>query len=55
MRDQAAESVMCCMCQVAYAGQRPLDVWHDQIGDPTTAEAICDRLLLTLLLPAPDG
>lgn len=25
--------------------QRPPDLWHDQIGDPTTTDAICDRLL----------
>ena len=25
--------------------QLPIALWHDQIGDPTTADAICDRLL----------
>ena len=25
--------------------QRPPDLWHEQIGDPTTADAICDRIL----------
>jgi len=25
--------------------QLPVDHWHDHIGDPTTADAICDRLL----------
>jgi DNA replication protein DnaC len=25
--------------------QRPPELWHDQIGDPTTADAICDRML----------
>jgi len=25
--------------------QRSSELWHDQIGDPTTADAICDRLL----------
>lgn len=25
--------------------QRPPDLWHAQIGDPTTADAICDRML----------
>ena len=25
--------------------QLPVDLWHDHIGDPTTADAICDRLL----------
>lgn len=25
--------------------QRAPELWHDQIGDPTTADAICDRLL----------
>lgn len=25
--------------------QIPVELWHDQIGDPTTADAICDRLL----------
>ncbi len=25
--------------------QLPVELWHDQIGDPTTADAICDRLL----------
>lgn len=27
------------------ATQLPLDRWHDQIGDPTYADAICDRLV----------
>ncbi|MCY0993108.1 ATP-binding protein [Nannocystis sp. ILAH1] len=25
--------------------QRSPELWHDQIGDPTTADAICDRML----------
>lgn len=25
--------------------QLPIEVWHDQVGDPTIADAICDRLL----------
>lgn len=25
--------------------QRPPELWHAQIGDPTTADAICDRML----------
>ena len=25
--------------------QFPTDTWHDQLGDPTTADAICDRIL----------
>lgn len=25
--------------------QLPPELWHDQIGDPTTADAICDRML----------
>ncbi|MCP4002935.1 MAG: ATP-binding protein, partial [bacterium] len=25
--------------------QLPVEKWHDQIGDPTVADAICDRLL----------
>jgi len=27
------------------ASQLPVERWHDQIGDPTIADAICDRLL----------
>jgi len=27
------------------ASQLPVDRWHDQIGDPTIADAICDRVL----------
>ena len=27
------------------ASQLPIDMWHDMIGDPTLADAICDRLL----------
>jgi DNA replication protein DnaC len=27
------------------ASQLPVDQWHDQIGDPAVADAICDRLL----------
>jgi len=26
-------------------GQLPIDKWHDVIGDPTIADAICDRLI----------
>lgn len=29
------------------AGQVPPDHWHDHVGDPTVADAICDRLLHT--------
>lgn len=29
------------------AGQVPPDHWHDHFGDPTVADAICDRLLHT--------
>ncbi len=25
--------------------QYPTDTWHDHLGDPTTADAICDRIL----------
>ena len=25
--------------------QLPVEMWHDQVGDPTIADAICDRLL----------
>lgn len=25
--------------------QFPTETWHDQLGDPTTADAICDRIL----------
>ena len=25
--------------------QLPTDTWHDHLGDPTTADAICDRIL----------
>jgi len=25
--------------------QIPIELWHDQIGDPSTADALCDRLL----------
>lgn len=27
------------------AGQLPVDAWHEAIGDPTLADALCDRLL----------
>jgi len=27
------------------SGQLPLESWHDHVGDPTIADAICDRLL----------
>jgi DNA replication protein DnaC len=27
------------------ASQFPIDTWHDVIGDPTLADAICDRLI----------
>jgi DNA replication protein DnaC len=27
------------------ASQLPLDLWHDSIGDPTFADAICDRIV----------
>ncbi len=27
------------------ASQLPLDLWHDAIGDPTFADAICDRIV----------
>ncbi len=27
--------------------QLPTNLWHDHIGDPTVADAICDRLLHT--------
>jgi len=27
------------------ASQLPIEKWHDQIGDPSLADAICDRLL----------
>ncbi len=27
------------------ASQLPLNLWHDMIGDPTLADAICDRLI----------
>jgi DNA replication protein DnaC len=29
------------------ASQLPTSLWHDHIGDPTVADAICDRLLHT--------
>ena len=25
--------------------QLPVEKWHDHIGDPTSADAVCDRLL----------
>jgi len=28
-----------------WTSQLPIDTWHDQMGDPTVADAICDRLL----------
>ena len=28
-----------------WTSQLPVDVWHDHMGDPTIADAICDRLL----------
>ena len=27
------------------ASQLPIDMWHDVIGDPTLADAICDRVV----------
>jgi len=27
------------------ASQLPVEKWHDHIGDPTIADAVCDRLL----------
>jgi DNA replication protein DnaC len=27
------------------ASQLPIDMWHDVIGDPTLADAICDRII----------
>jgi DNA replication protein DnaC len=27
------------------ASQLPIDTWHDVIGDPTFADAICDRVV----------
>lgn len=27
------------------ASQLPIDTWHDVIGDPTLADAICDRVV----------
>ncbi len=27
------------------AGQLPITHWHEHIGDPTLADAICDRLI----------
>jgi DNA replication protein DnaC len=27
------------------ASQLPIDLWHDMIGDPTLADAICDRVV----------
>lgn len=28
-----------------WTSQLPVDVWHDHMGDPTVADAICDRLI----------
>jgi DNA replication protein DnaC len=28
-----------------WTSQLPVDTWHDHMGDPTVADAICDRLL----------
>ncbi len=28
-----------------WTSQLPIDTWHDHMGDPTVADAICDRLL----------
>jgi len=28
-----------------FASQLPIEKWHDHLGDPTVADAICDRLL----------
>ncbi|HET6858902.1 MAG TPA: ATP-binding protein [Streptomyces sp.] len=27
--------------------QLPINTWHDNLGDPTLADAICDRILHT--------
>ena len=29
----------------AWTSQIPVAQWHDHVGDPTIADAICDRLL----------
>ncbi len=28
-----------------WTSQLPVDAWHDHIGDPTVADAICDRVV----------
>jgi DNA replication protein DnaC len=28
-----------------WTSQLPVEAWHDHMGDPTIADAICDRLL----------
>jgi DNA replication protein DnaC len=28
-----------------WTSQLPIDTWHDHMGDPTVADAVCDRLL----------
>jgi DNA replication protein DnaC len=33
------------VASVIIAGQLPPDSWHEYIGDPTLADAICDRIL----------
>jgi len=32
-------------CATLVTSQFPVEHWHDAIGDPTLADAICDRLL----------
>ncbi len=33
------------MRSTVITSQYPTETWHDQLGDPTTADAICDRIL----------
>jgi DNA replication protein DnaC len=33
------------ICSTLIVSQLPLDKWHTNIGDPTIADAICDRLI----------
>ena len=33
------------LSSIIICSQLPIDKWHDNIGDPTIADAICDRLI----------
>src|SRR2546422_344258 len=43
-------------CVDLITSQLPVNAWHDVIGEPTLADAICDRLIHTAhVMPGVDG